>query len=298
MSPVLIGPTPLFESPTEWSRGGRGDRHISDSRWRQLCQPPGSRALWRTLAERAGVQLIWGMVPLAPISKATSPGSPPDLSQPRAAQPLRSTRLVHQRCPRRQACQAEAGDGPRRLLPAPRSDLARGHRARAHVVPSSECAEGRNQRVAPTLTLKSERPAPVADTLSPARRSWNMSRIKARDTHPERVVRSVLHGLGFRFRLHGRALPGRPDVVLPKYRAVVFVHGCFWHRHQRCAFAYNPKSNVDFWTKKFAENVERDQRKARALRASGWKVITVWECQTRDRKRLTARLDRLVRLSP
>jgi DNA mismatch endonuclease (patch repair protein) len=119
----------------------------------------------------------------------------------------------------------------------------------------------------------------VTDRLSRERRSWNMSRIRGKDTAPELLVRSALHRAGYRFRLHRKDLPGRPDVVLPKYRTVVFVHGCFWHRHKRCRFAYTPKSRVAFWQEKFRRNVERDRRKALALRRLGWKVVTVWECE-------------------
>jgi len=116
------------------------------------------------------------------------------------------------------------------------------------------------------------------DKLSKKRRSWNMSRIRSGDTAPERVVRSTLHRLGFRFRLHVKNLPGRPDIVLPKWRTVIFVHGCFWHRHSRCKFAYTPKSNQLFWNAKFCENKERDCRNVRQLRRDGWKVIVVWQC--------------------
>ena len=126
----------------------------------------------------------------------------------------------------------------------------------------------------------------------------NMSRIKNRDTSPERIVRSVLHRMGFRFRLQGRKLPGRPDIVLPRHGVVVLVHGCFWHRHSRCRFAYTPKSNVPFWTRKFEDNVARDRRAAKALQALGWKVVTIWECQTADVDRLTARMVKRIPLSP
>lgn len=132
----------------------------------------------------------------------------------------------------------------------------------------------------------------MADRLSPARRSWNMSRIRGADTAPERLVRSVLHGLGLRFRLHRADLPGRPDIVLPRWKTVVFVHGCFWHRHPGCRFAYTPKSRRDFWLKKFEDNVSRDVRNAAALEEAGWKTIIVWECETGDRDRLAGRLRR------
>src|SRR5688572_20880875 len=104
------------------------------------------------------------------------------------------------------------------------------------------------------------------DRLSKQRRSWNMSRIRGKDTRPERAVRSILHRLGYRFRLHCKSLPGRPDVVLARYRTVVLVHGCFWHRHSKCQYAFTPKSRSEFWSDKFAANVARDRRIARTLR--------------------------------
>lgn len=119
----------------------------------------------------------------------------------------------------------------------------------------------------------------MVDVLTRERRSWNMSRIRGRDTAPEKLVRSVLHRSGYRFRLHSKKLPGRPDIVLPKHRTVVFVHGCFWHRHRGCRFAYTPKSRIAFWMAKFEGNVERDRRNARELRRLGWKFVTVWECE-------------------
>jgi DNA mismatch endonuclease (patch repair protein) len=128
------------------------------------------------------------------------------------------------------------------------------------------------------------------DRISREHRSWNMSRIRGRDTRPEVAVRSVLHGLGWRFRLHRKDLPGRPDIVLVRHRTVVFVHGCFWHRHARCRFAYNPKSNRAFWISKFGSNVARDRRDRGRLRRLGWRVIVVWECQAADRAALTRRL--------
>ncbi len=132
------------------------------------------------------------------------------------------------------------------------------------------------------------------DRLTKERRSWNTSRIRSRDTLPDRTVRSILHNLGFRFRLHGRDLPGSPDIVLPRHRTVIFVHGCYWHRHSRCKFAYFPKSRVAFWTQKFADNIRRDTHAARKLRRLGWRVLTVWECQTAIVERLRERLARLL----
>jgi len=133
------------------------------------------------------------------------------------------------------------------------------------------------------------------DTLSKDKRSWNMSRIKGKDTKPELIVRSILHQLGYRFRLHRKDLPGRPDIVLKKYRAVIFVHGCFWHRHEGCRFAYEPKSRQEFWRKKFRENIARDKEKRIELEKLGWKVHVIWECETRtDLKRLENRLTTLL----
>ena len=131
----------------------------------------------------------------------------------------------------------------------------------------------------------------MTDRLSKERRSWNMAQIRAMNTEPELVVRSVLHNLGYRFRVHSRKLPGRPDIVLPKWELVVQVHGCFWHRHKGCKFAYTPKTRTEFWKNKFAQNVERDCRTHRKLRRLGWRVVTVWECQVCDLQRLSKRLD-------
>jgi DNA mismatch endonuclease (patch repair protein) len=128
------------------------------------------------------------------------------------------------------------------------------------------------------------------DSLSPERRSWNMSRIRAKDTRPERLVRSLLHSLGYRFRLNRKDLPGRPDIVLPKYRTAIYVHGCFWHRHEGCSLAYTPKSNLKFWIKKFTRNEERDAEVAAALKETGWKQVVVWECETGDEAALARRL--------
>ena len=139
-----------------------------------------------------------------------------------------------------------------------------------------------------------------ADTLTPEQRSRLMSRVKGKDTKPEKTVRSLLHSLGYRFRLHRKNLPGSPDIVLPRYRTVVFVHGCFWHRHIGCAKATMPKSHVHYWHNKFAENVERDRLKEEALRQLGWRVIVVWQCQTRARRlgELALRLDQALHQEP
>lgn len=119
----------------------------------------------------------------------------------------------------------------------------------------------------------------MADSLSRERRSWNMSRIKGQNTGPELRLRSLLHREGFRFRVHGQRLPGRPDIVLPKYRSVIFVHGCFWHRHPGCPNSTTPSTRRDFWQDKFDKTVDRDRRNLAALEAMGWSVHVVWECE-------------------
>lgn len=109
-----------------------------------------------------------------------------------------------------------------------------------------------------------------------------MSGIRGKDTKPELIVRKFLHSMGYRYRLHRRDLPGKPDIVLPKYRIAIFVNGCYWHRHKDCKLAYNPKSNTEFWQTKFRQNVLRDTENHETLTRAGWKVIVVWECEVRD----------------
>lgn len=108
-----------------------------------------------------------------------------------------------------------------------------------------------------------------------------MSRIQNRDTKPELIVRSLLHRKGYRFRLHRKDLPGKPDIVLPCFNTILFVHGCFWHRHEGCRFAYNPKTRVDFWQNKFNQNIKRDQKVQNELLNLGWQVYVIWECETK-----------------
>jgi len=122
----------------------------------------------------------------------------------------------------------------------------------------------------------------MADTISEERRSWNMSRIKAKDTKPELIVRSLIHKMGYRFRIHRKDLPGKPDIVLPKYKTVIFVHGCFWHRHQGCKRAATPKSRVKYWEDKFAGNLKRDKNHQKQLKEMGWKVHVIWECEVKN----------------
>lgn len=119
------------------------------------------------------------------------------------------------------------------------------------------------------------------DILTSEKRSALMSRIGGRNTRPELVVRRAAHALGLRFRLHRRDLPGSPDLVFPRRRRALFVHGCFWHRHEGCRLSYTPRSNVEFWEAKFRRNVERDARVMEELRASGWQPDVIWECETR-----------------
>lgn len=119
----------------------------------------------------------------------------------------------------------------------------------------------------------------MVDFLSPRERSERMSRIRGKDTRPELALRKVLHGLGLRYRLHGKELPGKPDLVFPRYKAVVFVHGCFWHRHPGCNIATTPKSNTAFWVEKFEKNVARDARATAQLEGQGWRVLVAWECE-------------------
>ncbi len=122
----------------------------------------------------------------------------------------------------------------------------------------------------------------MTDIVSSHRRSEMMAGIKGRDTKPELAVRRIAHRLGLRFRLHRKDLPGRPDLVFPRHRLAVFVHGCFWHRHEECRYSYTPRSRVAFWMEKFAQNVARDRRDQEALQDLGWQVLVIWECETRD----------------
>ena len=121
-----------------------------------------------------------------------------------------------------------------------------------------------------------------------------MSRIRGKDTKPEIAVRSLLHRMGLRFRLHRRDLSGTPDIVLSGRKAVVFVHGCFWHRHEGCKDAAVPKTRTEFWQAKFAKNVERDARNRRDLKRLGWRALVVWECELKDMAKLERRLARLL----
>lgn len=125
----------------------------------------------------------------------------------------------------------------------------------------------------------------MVDFLSPKGRSARMSRIRGKDTKPELALRKVLHRLGFRYRLNVADLPGKPDLVFPRYKTVVFVHGCFWHRHTGCKIATTPKSNTEFWVEKFEKNKERDTQARESLEESGWKVLVAWECELSSMKK-------------
>ena len=123
------------------------------------------------------------------------------------------------------------------------------------------------------------------DTLTPAQRSSNMAAVRGKNTRPELVVRRLLHGMGYRYRLHAKDLPGRPDIVFRKRKCAVFVNGCFWHAHD-CPRGNAPSSNVEFWQQKIGKNRERDRRVREELERAGWRVLTMWECDTKDEGRL------------
>ncbi|MDO5464825.1 MAG: very short patch repair endonuclease [Akkermansia sp.] len=128
------------------------------------------------------------------------------------------------------------------------------------------------------------------DVHTPEQRQRNMSAIKGKDTKPEIQVRKALHAQGYRFRLHRKDLPGKPDIILPKYKTVIFVNGCFWHRHPGCKYASTPSTNSDFWNAKFEENTARDKRNYAQLEELGWKVVVIWECEAKDIEKLIKKL--------
>jgi DNA mismatch endonuclease, patch repair protein len=134
----------------------------------------------------------------------------------------------------------------------------------------------------------------VSDVHTPEQRSFNMSRIRGKDTSPELIVRSLVHRLGYRFRLHVKALPGCPDLVFPRLHKAVFVHGCFWHSHSCKYGQVVPRTNGEFWTNKRAATIVRDEKNRQLLRKSGWKILTIWECRTGAEDRLAARLKRFL----
>lgn len=143
------------------------------------------------------------------------------------------------------------------------------------------------------LTIKSQ----VMDTLTPAERGMVMSHVRSKNTRPEILVRRIVSALGYRYRLHRRDLPGTPDLVFPRIRKIIFVHGCFWHRHACFNGRRTPKSRVAFWTSKFIENKRRDHGTRRRLRKMGWDVLVAWECQLRDPAALANRLHLFLKAS-
>ncbi|MVN91460.1 very short patch repair endonuclease [Mucilaginibacter aquatilis] len=134
----------------------------------------------------------------------------------------------------------------------------------------------------------------MADVHSPAVRSFNMSRIRGKNTRPEMLVRRFLFSQGFRYRLHDKKLPGKPDIVLPRYRTVIFVHGCFWHGHDGCRYFVVPKTRTEWWTEKINRNIDNDHKSVESLKQAGWHVLNVWECDLKKDK-IRDTLTRLVR---
>jgi DNA mismatch endonuclease (patch repair protein) len=135
----------------------------------------------------------------------------------------------------------------------------------------------------------------MVDRLTPQRRSWLMSQVRGKDTFPELAVRKIVHKLGLRYRLHQTSLPGKPDLVLAKHRMIIFVNGCFWHRHEGCRKATTPSTRKEFWQHKFSRNLKRDIQNQSALKQLGWRVIVVWECETKNNRRLEQLLRRKLR---
>ena len=134
----------------------------------------------------------------------------------------------------------------------------------------------------------------MSDVFSRKKRSWIMARISGSNTKPEIIVRKILYGMGYRYRINVRKLPGTPDIVLSKHKKVIFVHGCFWHGHQSCRKKALPKSNKAFWVQKITKNRERDQRTTRQLKRLGWRTLTIWECHTKDLEKVKNTLERFM----
>jgi DNA mismatch endonuclease (patch repair protein) len=137
----------------------------------------------------------------------------------------------------------------------------------------------------------------MADVHDKATRSYNMSQIRSRNTKPEMLVRKFLHAQGFRFKLHDKKLPGKPDIVLPKYKTVIFIHGCFWHGHKDCRYFVVPKTRTDWWLNKINSNIVNDTKAVKALRKDGWRIINLWECNLKPPKLERALLSLLKKLS-
>lgn len=130
----------------------------------------------------------------------------------------------------------------------------------------------------------------MPDVFQPEERSRIMAKVRGENTSPERLVRSLVHRMGYRFRLHCKDLPGKPDIVLPRHKKVIFVHGCFWHQHEGCPHAARPTSNIEYWNRKLDRNIIRDRENLHKLEYLGWNVLIVWECETRDREKLLEKL--------
>jgi len=130
----------------------------------------------------------------------------------------------------------------------------------------------------------------MPDNLTSEQRKRAMSSVRQQDTKPEKLVRSILHRLGFRFRKNVSSIAGKPDIVLPKYKTIIFVHGCFWHQHKNCRKAARPTSNTEFWNTKLDKNVKRDKQTVKELKSLGWKVLTVWTCEMKDKELLIEKL--------
>ena len=130
----------------------------------------------------------------------------------------------------------------------------------------------------------------MPDVFNPEERSRIMAKVRGENTSPERLVRSLIHKMGYRFRLNVKDLPGKPDIVLKKHKKVIFVHGCFWHQHEGCPNAARPSSNTEYWNKKLDRNMIRDRENVQKLAYLGWKVLVVWECEIKDREKLVERL--------
>lgn len=134
----------------------------------------------------------------------------------------------------------------------------------------------------------------MVDVYTPEKRSDIMRRVRGEDTGPERLVRRALHQMGYRYHIHDRGLPGSPDVVLQRQRAVIFIHGCFWHGHKGCKHSARPSSNVEFWKRKLDRNTQRDRENIRALRRARWKVLVIWECHAKDESSVATALRRFL----
>lgn len=134
----------------------------------------------------------------------------------------------------------------------------------------------------------------MTDRLNPKRRSWLMGRVSSKNTVPELIVRRSVFAMGYRYRIHRSDLPGTPDILFPRQKKIIFVHGCFWHQHKGCRKASLPKSRTAFWADKFEMNVKRDARNSELLKKLGWKILVVWQCQTTDRDKLEKRLRRFL----